>query len=157
MGHLTLYPGLCHVADGRSDSAGYLYRLFRPCQAFGRSSRRQDRHFENCRKPAGAGAERDHLRPASPLTVTTIEFCQIKFVEADNFMRSLESDSQLALTCATLLAREVNGTFETFTICCLARSSTEKLARLLLSWVAEEPRNRELRVPRNLHTRKSRR
>jgi len=29
----------------------------------------------------------------------------------------------------------------------LARSSTEKLARLLLSWVSSEPRNRELRVP----------
>jgi len=29
----------------------------------------------------------------------------------------------------------------------LARSSTEKLARLLLSWVAGELRNRELRVP----------
>jgi CRP/FNR family transcriptional regulator len=28
----------------------------------------------------------------------------------------------------------------------LARSSTEKLARLLLSWVAGEPRNGELRV-----------
>jgi len=29
----------------------------------------------------------------------------------------------------------------------LARSSTEKLARLLLSWVANEPRNRDLCVP----------
>jgi len=28
----------------------------------------------------------------------------------------------------------------------LARSSTEKLARLLLSWVADETRNRDLRV-----------
>jgi CRP/FNR family transcriptional regulator len=31
----------------------------------------------------------------------------------------------------------------------LASSSTAKLARLLLSWVADEPRNRELRVNNN--------
>ena len=28
----------------------------------------------------------------------------------------------------------------------LARSSTEKLARLLLTWISDEPRNRDLRV-----------
>jgi CRP/FNR family transcriptional regulator len=85
-------------------------------------------------------------RPA-PVTVTTIEFSQIKFVERDNFVRLIGSDSQLALTCATLLAREANETFDDVYDLLLARSSTEKLARLLLSWVAEEPRNRDLRVP----------
>jgi CRP/FNR family cyclic AMP-dependent transcriptional regulator len=75
----------------------------------------------------------------SPITVTTIEFSQIKYVEEDSFMRLLESNKQAALACATLLAREVHDLL-------LARSSTEKLARLLLSWVPAEPRNRELRV-----------
>jgi len=82
----------------------------------------------------------------SPITVTTIEFCQIKYVEEDSFMRLLESNKQAALACATLLAREVNGTFGDVHDLLLARSSTEKLARLLLSWVPAEPRNRELRV-----------
>ena len=61
-------------------------------------------------------------------------------------MHLLESDNRAALACATLLAREVTGTFGDVHDLLLARSSTEKLARLLLSWVAGEPRNQELRV-----------
>jgi len=85
-------------------------------------------------------------RPA-PVTVATLDFCQIKFVERENFMRLVESDSRLGLTCATLLAREVSETFDDVYDLLLARSSTEKLARLLLSWVADQPHNRALRVP----------
>src|ERR1035437_118322 len=83
----------------------------------------------------------------SPITVTTIELCQIKFVERDSFLRLIESDSYAALACATLLARDIATSFDEVHELLLARSSTEKLARLLLSWVSGEPRNRELRVP----------
>jgi CRP/FNR family transcriptional regulator, cyclic AMP receptor protein len=82
----------------------------------------------------------------SPITVTTIELCQIKFVERDSFLRLIQSDAHTALACATLLAREVATSFDDVHDLLLARSSTEKLARLLLSWVSDEPRNRELRV-----------
>jgi|SRR5271163_45458 CRP/FNR family transcriptional regulator, cyclic AMP receptor protein len=82
----------------------------------------------------------------SPITVTTIELCQIKFVERDSFLRLIESNAHAALACATMLAWEVNTSFEDVYDLLLARSSTEKLARLLLSWVADEPRNREIRV-----------
>jgi CRP/FNR family transcriptional regulator, cyclic AMP receptor protein len=82
----------------------------------------------------------------SPMTVTTIGFCQIKFVEHDDFMRLLETDNWTAMACVTMLAREVTGTFGDVHELLLARSSTEKLARLLLSWVAREPHNRDLRV-----------
>jgi CRP/FNR family transcriptional regulator, cyclic AMP receptor protein len=85
-------------------------------------------------------------RPAS-VTVTTLDLCQINFMERENFMRLLESDSRIALTCATLLAREVATTFDDVYDLLLARSSTEKLVRLLLSWVAAERHNRDLRVP----------
>ena len=51
-----------------------------------------------------------------------------------------------ALACAAMLAREVTNSFDDVYELLLARSSTEKLARLLLSWVSDEPRNRELRV-----------
>jgi CRP/FNR family transcriptional regulator len=84
-------------------------------------------------------------RPA-PLTATTMDFCQIKFVERGNFMRLMESDQKIALTCAKLLAREVSGTFDDVYDLLLARSSTEKLVRLLLSLVVGEPHNRNLRV-----------
>ena len=83
----------------------------------------------------------------SPITVTTIELCQIKFVERDGFLRLIESNSHAALACATLLAREITTSFDDVHELLLARSSTEKLARLLLSWVSAVPHNLELRVP----------
>jgi CRP/FNR family cyclic AMP-dependent transcriptional regulator len=82
----------------------------------------------------------------SAITVTTIDPCQIKFVERESFLRLIASDSHAALACATMLAREITTSFEDVHELLLARSSTEKLARLLLSWVSGEPRNRELRV-----------
>ena len=83
----------------------------------------------------------------SLITVTTIELCQVKFVERDAFLHLIEHNSHAALACASLLAHEVKTSFDDVYDLLLARSSTEKLARLLLSWVAQEPRNRELRVP----------
>ncbi|MFY9842621.1 MAG: Crp/Fnr family transcriptional regulator [Terriglobales bacterium] len=82
----------------------------------------------------------------SGITVTTIELCQIKFVERDSFLRLIERNSQVAFACATMLAHEVATSFDDVHDLLFARSSTEKLARLLLSWVSNEPRNRELRV-----------
>ena len=82
----------------------------------------------------------------SPMTVTTLGFCQIKFIEQDDFLRLIATDNQTAMACAALLAREVTSTFGDVHDLLLARSSTEKLARLLLSWVAREPHNRDLRV-----------
>ena len=86
--------------------------------------------------------------PGGPplITVTTIELCQIKFVERDSFLRLIEHDSHAALACAAMLAREVTNSFDDVCELLLARSSTEKLAPLLLSWVSDGPRNRELRV-----------
>jgi len=82
----------------------------------------------------------------SPVTVTTIDLCQIKFIEQERLMQLLARDSRAAMACAMLLARQVARTFDDVHDLLLARSSTEKLARLLLSWVEKEPRNRELRV-----------
>lgn len=83
----------------------------------------------------------------SLVTVTTIELCQIKFIERDDFLHLIEHNSHAAFACATLLAREVTTAFDNVYELLLARSSTEKLARLLLSWVSDEPRNWGLRVP----------
>jgi CRP/FNR family transcriptional regulator len=83
----------------------------------------------------------------SLITVTTIELCQTKFIERDSFLRLIERSSHAALACATMIAREIATSFDDAYDLLLARSSTEKLARLLLSWVANEPRNRDLCVP----------
>ena len=85
----------------------------------------------------------------SPVTATTIESCQIKFVEARDFLKLISTNSEMALACGKLLASEAGTAFDDVHELLLARSSTEKLVRLLLSWVASEPRNRELRVDRD--------
>lgn len=82
----------------------------------------------------------------SLITVTTIEYCQIRFVEREGFLRLIERDSRAALSCAAALAREAVTSFDDVHDLLLARSSTEKLARLLLTWISDEPRNRDLRV-----------
>ena len=146
MGHITLYPadatlieegrllrGVYIVCSGRvklsleaRDGKTVILKVAGQCQVLGLSA-------------IVSG------RPA-PMTATTLELCQVKFVERAAFMRLLESDNRAALASATLLAREATSTFDDVHDLLLARSSTEKLARLLLSWVAEETRNRDLRI-----------
>ncbi len=82
----------------------------------------------------------------SRISVTTIELCQIKFIERESFLQLITHESLAALACAAMIAREITTAFDDVHELLLARSSTEKLARLLLSWVSDEPRNRELRV-----------
>ena len=84
----------------------------------------------------------------SPVTVTTLGPCQIKFVDTESFLKILK-DSSAALNAGMELGREVQGTFMDVHDLLLARSSTEKLARLLLSWVADESGNHDVRLASN--------
>jgi len=70
--------------------------------------------------------------------VTTIELCQIKFVDRESFLRLLNENSQAALACARLLSEEIAPPFTMCTICCWRVVRPKKLARLLLSWAAKE-------------------
>jgi CRP/FNR family transcriptional regulator len=146
VGRITLYPGNATLL-----SEGQIPRgIFIVCSGRAKLSIQTRDGKTIILKIAG---DRDVLglsaivssRP-SPMTVTTIGFCQIKFVEQESFLHLLASDNQSAMACATMLAREVTNTFGDVHDLLLARSSTEKLARLLLSWVAREPHNRDLRV-----------
>jgi len=82
----------------------------------------------------------------SPLEATTIGHCQIKFIERETFLRFLNQWPHAALSAGRLLSLEIGSAFRDVHDLLLARSSTEKLARLLLSWVAHQPENRDLRV-----------
>lgn len=82
----------------------------------------------------------------SPIEATTVELCQIKFVDRESFLRLIDQNSHAALACARLLSQEIGSTFRDVHDLLLARSSTEKLARLLLSWASKEPQNLEVRV-----------
>jgi len=73
----------------------------------------------------------------SPVTVTTVEPCQIKFVDQASIRRLID-EMGLALNCAQEIGREVQSTFLDVYELLMARSSTEKLARLLLSWATPD-------------------
>jgi CRP/FNR family cyclic AMP-dependent transcriptional regulator len=146
LGHLTLYPANATLLmEGQIPRGVYII-----CSGRSKLSVRARDGKTIILKIAG---DRQVLGLSSvvtggpcPITVTTIELCQIKFVERDSFLRLLERSSHAALACAAMLAREITTSFDDVYELLLARSSTEKLARLLLSWVSSEPRNRELRV-----------
>ena len=82
----------------------------------------------------------------SPVTVTTVEYCQVKFVEREDFLRLLARNSSVALACAATLSRDVDRAFDSLHEMLLARSSAGKLARLLLSLAGNQPGNRDLQV-----------
>lgn len=82
----------------------------------------------------------------SPVTATTLEPCQVKFIDQEDFQAFIHTNHAAALACAVALSREVKTAFEDVHDLLLARSSTEKLARLLLSWIVHEPRDLDIRV-----------
>ena len=147
LGHLTLYPGNATLlTEGQIPRGVYIACSGRSkLSVEARDGKTIILKIVGDRQVMGLSAV--VCGGPSLITVTTIELCQIKFVERDSFMRLLESNSHAALACATLLAREAITSFDDVHDLLLARSSTEKLARLLLSWVTDEPRNWELRVP----------
>jgi CRP/FNR family cyclic AMP-dependent transcriptional regulator len=146
MGHLTLYPANATLlTEGEIPRGVYI-----ACSGRSKLSIRARDGRTFILKIAGdrqvLGLSAVVSGTPSPMTVTTIELCQIKFVEREAFLRLIASDTRAAIECAKKLADEVVTSFDDVYELLLARSSTEKLARLLLSWVAAEPRNRELRV-----------
>ena len=147
MGHVTLYPSNATLlTEGQMPRGVYIACSGRVKVAVGaRDGKTIILKIAGDRQVLGLSAVISG--EASPITVTTIELCQIKFVERSSFLRLIESDSRVALSCARMLAQEALSSFDDVHELLLARSSTEKLARLLLSWVSDEPRNRELRVP----------
>ena len=146
MGHITLYPSNATLLTEGQPPRG----IYIACSGRAKFSV-QSRDGKTIILKIAADREVMGLSAVisggpSLITVTTIELCQIKFVERESLLRMIEGDSRASLACAAALAREVTTSFDDVHDLLLARSSTEKLARLLLSWVSGEPRNRELRV-----------
>lgn len=146
LGTLTLYPShVVLISEGQSPRGVYI-----ACSGRIKLSVIAKDGKTVILKVAG---ERDVLglsavvsgRP-SPFEATTMESCQIKFIERQTFLGVLHSSSEMALKAAGLLSREIGETFDDVHQLLLARSSTEKLARLLLSWVSNNPGSRDLRV-----------
>jgi CRP/FNR family cyclic AMP-dependent transcriptional regulator len=146
IGHLTLYPANATLLqEGQIPRGVYI-----ACSGRSKLSVRAHDGKSIILKIAGdrqvLGLSSVISGGKSPITVTTIELCQIKFVERESFLSLIEHNSHAALACAQMLGHDVAASFDDVHELLLARSSTEKLVRLLLSWVARQPRNRELRV-----------
>jgi CRP/FNR family transcriptional regulator, cyclic AMP receptor protein len=146
MGHLTLYPPHATLLrEGQFPRGVYIACAGRSkLSVEARDGKTIILKITGDRQVLGLSAV--VTRRPSPITVTTIELCQIKFVESESFLNLIAHNSHAALGCAAMLAHEATTSFDDVHELLLARSSTEKLARLLLSWVSGEPRNRELRV-----------
>jgi CRP/FNR family transcriptional regulator len=146
MGHLTLYPpDVVLLAEGEEPRGVYIVCSGRAkLSVVAKDGKTVILKVAGERQVLGLSAVVSG-RP-SPFEATTIEPCQIKFVDRESFLNLLEHDSHAALACARLLSQEIDTAFRDVHDLLLARSSTEKLARLLLSWAAKEPRNEEIRV-----------
>jgi CRP/FNR family cyclic AMP-dependent transcriptional regulator len=84
---------------------------------------------------------------AYEITAETLEPCIVNFVEREGLLRLMERSGELGLRSALAVSREFQYAYREIHELVLARSSSGKLARLLLSWMNDiEPGAREVRL-----------
>lgn len=81
------------------------------------------------------------------ITAETVGPCLVNFVERDGLLRLMERSGELGLRSALAVSREFQTTYRDIQELVLSKSSSGKLARLLLSWVARGAQpNQDLRI-----------
>jgi CRP/FNR family transcriptional regulator, cyclic AMP receptor protein len=80
------------------------------------------------------------------MTAETTSPCQVNFVSRQELMTLLQSESEVGVHAAKTLSREFQGAYRDIHDLVLARSSSGKLARLLLSCAPESHESEELRL-----------
>ena len=81
------------------------------------------------------------------ITAETVGPCLVNFVERDGLLRLMERSGELGLRSALAVSREFQTTYRDIQDLVLSRSSSGKLARLLLSWVGRGVGpNQDLRI-----------
>jgi CRP/FNR family cyclic AMP-dependent transcriptional regulator len=85
---------------------------------------------------------------AYAVTTETVGPCMVNYVEREGLLRLLERNGELGLRSAQAVSREHQSTYRDIHELVLSRSSSGKLARLLLSWVnsREKETGQELRI-----------
>jgi len=84
---------------------------------------------------------------AYEITAETLEPCLVNFVDRDGLLRLMERSGELGLRSAQAVSREFQYAYREIHELVLARSSSGKLARLLLSWMnGVEKESREVRI-----------
>lgn len=81
------------------------------------------------------------------ITAETMGPCLINFVERDGLLRLMERSGELGLRSALAVSREFQSAYRDIHELVLSKSSSGKLARLLLSWVVRNGEsNQDLRI-----------
>jgi CRP/FNR family cyclic AMP-dependent transcriptional regulator len=75
---------------------------------------------------------------AFEVTAETVGPCLVNFVEQDGLLRLMERSGELGLRSAQAVSREFQFTYREIHELVLSRSSSGKLARLLLSWIGHD-------------------
>lgn len=75
---------------------------------------------------------------AYEVTAETMGPCLVNFVEREGLLRLMERSGELGLRSALAVSREFQAAYRDIHDLVLAKSSSGKLARLLLSWVARD-------------------
>ena len=84
---------------------------------------------------------------AYEITAETMGPCLVNFVERDGLLRLMERSGELGLRSALAVSREFQSAYRDIHELVLSRSSSGKLARLLLSWVENGPEpTQDLRI-----------
>lgn len=84
------------------------------------------------------------------LTAETCGPCQVKFIEREALLKLIERYGELGLHSAQALSREFQSAYRDIHELVLSRSSTGKLARLLLSWTIGREKEREIKIRSSL-------
>jgi CRP/FNR family cyclic AMP-dependent transcriptional regulator len=80
------------------------------------------------------------------MTAETSSACQVDFVSRQDLMTLLQNESEVGVHAAQALSREFQGAYRDIHDLVLARSSSGKLARLLLSCAPKSEESEELRL-----------
>ena len=84
---------------------------------------------------------------AYQMTAETVGPCLVNFVERDALMRLIERNGELGLRSALAVSLDFQAVCRDVHDLILARSSSEKLARLLLSWTSQDvPASQAVRI-----------
>ena len=80
------------------------------------------------------------------IAAETLGPCLVNFVEREGLLRLIERSGELGLRSALAVSREFQDAYREIHELVLTRSSSGKLARLLLSWVGRDGETREVRI-----------
>jgi CRP/FNR family cyclic AMP-dependent transcriptional regulator len=80
------------------------------------------------------------------IAAETLGPCLVNFVEREGLLQLIERSGELGLRSALAVSREFQDAYREIHELVLTRSSSGKIARLLLSWVGRDGETREVRI-----------